>query len=331
MRIACSVGIATLAILVCNAHVASAQLVQESIGSRALGMGGAFVAVADDPSAVYWNPAGLATAGPGGAVIGWSQFRTGDQTTLPTSSGPTSRTAFATSLGSLPVGIAYAKFHESALVRSANGTLTTETLDTGQYTVTLLQTVAPGIVVGGNLKYLNATLTTALPGGATTGDSLDLGTTSGANSSGAFDLDVGVMASSPHLRIGFVMKNLRQPTFTPAAGSATSDPVTLQRTARVGVAVLTGRGPTLAMDVDLVTVDLMDGSRRMIAFGGEQRLGKKLEARGGVRWSLIGNRYPVGTAGASVMLHSNLWLDANYTRGALLGDRGYGVAMRVGY
>ncbi len=28
----------------------------EAVGTRALGMGGAFVAVADDASAVYWNP-----------------------------------------------------------------------------------------------------------------------------------------------------------------------------------------------------------------------------------------------------------------------------------
>ncbi len=41
---------------------ACAQVV-ESVGSRALGMGGAFVAVASDSSAVWWNPAGLA-AGP---------------------------------------------------------------------------------------------------------------------------------------------------------------------------------------------------------------------------------------------------------------------------
>ena len=31
------------------------------VGARAEGMGGAFVAVADDASAVYWNPAGIAT------------------------------------------------------------------------------------------------------------------------------------------------------------------------------------------------------------------------------------------------------------------------------
>ncbi len=32
----------------------------ETVGVRALGMGGAFVAVADDATANYWNPAGLA-------------------------------------------------------------------------------------------------------------------------------------------------------------------------------------------------------------------------------------------------------------------------------
>src|SRR3954466_13822605 len=32
----------------------------EAVGTRAAGMGGAFVAVADDASAAYWNPAGFA-------------------------------------------------------------------------------------------------------------------------------------------------------------------------------------------------------------------------------------------------------------------------------
>jgi hypothetical protein len=33
----------------------------ESVGTRAQGMGGAFVAVADDATSTWWNPAGLAT------------------------------------------------------------------------------------------------------------------------------------------------------------------------------------------------------------------------------------------------------------------------------
>jgi hypothetical protein len=37
-----------------------AQFLKIDIGARAIGMGGAFVATADDISAIYWNPAGLA-------------------------------------------------------------------------------------------------------------------------------------------------------------------------------------------------------------------------------------------------------------------------------
>ena len=36
-----------------------------SIGPKALGMGGAFVGLANDPSAIYWNPAGLTGQGNG--------------------------------------------------------------------------------------------------------------------------------------------------------------------------------------------------------------------------------------------------------------------------
>jgi hypothetical protein len=36
-----------------------AQFLKIGIGSRAAGMGDAFTAVADDPSAIYWNPAGM--------------------------------------------------------------------------------------------------------------------------------------------------------------------------------------------------------------------------------------------------------------------------------
>src|SRR6202011_2441845 len=41
----------------------------ESVGIRAQGMAGAFVAVADDATATWWNPAGLATGAYFNAVI----------------------------------------------------------------------------------------------------------------------------------------------------------------------------------------------------------------------------------------------------------------------
>src|SRR5690349_13999017 len=60
MRIARSVRAVLMTALVFScAAPASAQL-YESVGTRAQGMAGAFVAVADDASATWWNPAGLA-------------------------------------------------------------------------------------------------------------------------------------------------------------------------------------------------------------------------------------------------------------------------------
>ncbi|MDP7421553.1 MAG: PorV/PorQ family protein [bacterium] len=42
-----------------QAVMESAPFYRLGIGARALGMGGAFVAVADDPTTIYWNPSGL--------------------------------------------------------------------------------------------------------------------------------------------------------------------------------------------------------------------------------------------------------------------------------
>ncbi|MDE0301029.1 MAG: PorV/PorQ family protein [Candidatus Poribacteria bacterium] len=39
----------------------TAEFLSHGVGARALGMGGAFVSIADDATAAYWNPAGLAS------------------------------------------------------------------------------------------------------------------------------------------------------------------------------------------------------------------------------------------------------------------------------
>src|SRR5262245_24452543 len=46
------------ALILCCSTPAAAQVRFEIMGARALGMAGAFVAVADDTTAFHWNPAG---------------------------------------------------------------------------------------------------------------------------------------------------------------------------------------------------------------------------------------------------------------------------------
>ena len=48
-------------VLVCAAAAPAQAQSSDQVGVRALGMGGAFTAVADDSTATWWNPAGLAS------------------------------------------------------------------------------------------------------------------------------------------------------------------------------------------------------------------------------------------------------------------------------
>src|SRR6185503_18003875 len=68
-------------LLASSALPASAQI-YESVGTRAQGMGGAFVAVVDDATATWWNPAGLATGAYFSSVIERGR------TTEPAEAGP---------------------------------------------------------------------------------------------------------------------------------------------------------------------------------------------------------------------------------------------------
>ena len=57
MLATCFIGIPTGHAADEGAH--AAEFLSHGVGARALGMGGAFVAIADDATATYWNPAGL--------------------------------------------------------------------------------------------------------------------------------------------------------------------------------------------------------------------------------------------------------------------------------
>jgi hypothetical protein len=291
-------------------------------------MGGAFVAVADDASAVYWNPAGLATAGPIGATIEWTRLRSGNSNGVPQLGNGGQNASFA-SLGTLPVGLFYGKIRNTQLIPVSPGVTNLETLETTQFGATILQSLTQGVVLGSSLKYIRGGLTQGQSAASSTSDVIDDGLNLSGPKNGAFDFDVGLMVDLKRVRLGLTARNLRQPVFVDSAGNATS----LKRQSRAGVAVKATDGLTLAMDVDLDTVDLRGGLRRMIAFGGENRLSPRLAIRGGVRWNLEvdgGVRRPVAAAGASVRIRPRFWVDGFYTQGRAGGDRGFGFGLRAG-
>ncbi len=311
---------------VVGASPAAAQQVFESVGERALGMGGAFVAVADDATAVHWNPAGLIAGPAAGMTIGWHRFQSGNQK-APPQPGPGRRSASFTSLGTLPLGLSYGHFETATLVSDPAGGVSVETLQTSQFSVTVLQTVAPHVVVGTTVKYVRGHVATGPAGAATAGEALAQASDLEVPRRGRFDWDLGVLATMARVRVGLTWKNLRSPSFGDVATVAN----TLPRQARLGVAILPSAGLTLAMDLDLNTVDLRDGLRRIFALGGEGRVGPRLVVRSGVRWNLQGSRQPVGTVGLSVGLRAGVWLDSHYAQGRVDEQREFGAALRAGF
>ena len=289
-------------------------------------MGGAFVAVADDPSATHWNPAGLILGQPAGMTIGFHRFQIGNPDAPPLP-GPSRRSSSLTSLGTWPIGVSYGRFRTFKLVAGANGETVATSFENSVYAATLLHSIIQGLTVGTTVKYLRGGSIAGLVEGATTGDALDVIADRDIVTNGSYDLDVGVMADFQQLRVGLNWKNLRSPSFGEIEGPAN----TLPRQARLGLAILPATGLTLAMDVDLDTVALADGPRRMLAVGGEGRLGQRVAVRTGMRWNLEGAGQRVGAIGGSVMIRGGFWLDGHYSQGQTRDDQEYGVAARAGF
>jgi hypothetical protein len=69
----------TLAQNVSKVGTSAAPFLKIPVGSRGVGMGGAFVSVADDPSALFWNPGGLPRVGSMGVIVDHSPWLPGLQ------------------------------------------------------------------------------------------------------------------------------------------------------------------------------------------------------------------------------------------------------------
>src|SRR5215831_2562687 len=299
--------------LVCLlAATPAAAQIYESVGTRAQGMAGAFVAVADDATAAWWNPAGLAT----GAVLNLV-FETGRVTEPrdPTGAFPGTTTGtrgFAFALPSLGVNFYRLRISESTPVSPADTTDGTRqdgggptahvrSVPVGQLGVTFGQSLGDHLVVATTLKVVRAGQATAVVDAS--GNPLDAADDLDVDSHTGFDLDLGAMLSFTHLRLGISMRNTTAPSF-----GDEPDAVSLERQSRAGVAYLSGpwgvlQSVVVDADFDLTSTSTLFGEVCHAAVGTEVNiLNKRLAVRAGASRSTVGASRQAASTGFSVAI-----------------------------
>ncbi|MEQ1759039.1 MAG: hypothetical protein ABL986_12020 [Vicinamibacterales bacterium] len=315
---------------------ATAQIV-ESVGERALGMGGAFVAVASDSSATWWNPAALAD----GPFFDLSIGRATEARDFGFPAGRDRVSGFA-----LSTPVVGASFRRVALVSTApvasigqpaggrenEGGQTALTAWSGSALGgTIVQTLFDGTHVGATLKYVRGAIRTgtAAPGSSPETAIDQAGDLDDGRAESQFDLDIGALATAGAVRLGVVVRNVRAASFGDGA-------FRLPRQARVGVAFSAeaAGGPplTVSVDADLREYESGSGRRRVIAVGAEQWLaGKRLGLRAGARFNQAGHEERALTAGASIAIGRGSILEAHVVGGGSPAEQGWGTGVRVSF
>jgi hypothetical protein len=347
MRIAslpsvCLVACVSVVFSVSVASRAGAQTA-DAIGVRAQGMGGAFTAVADDATASWWNPAGLAGGAYLNALIEIGSHRDPpDNGAIPGDAASAWRANVRSFAFGFPaLGVSYYRLQFSEIQpETSTGAATGDRQEGGaaqvrlrsmilnQFGTTVGQSLGSHLVVGTTAKLVNAGVASAA---APTG-SLDTAALLPVSGETHFDLDLGVMAVFGRARLGLTVRNLWAPEFYSGA-----DAFTLTRQARAGVALSSGtRGvigaATVAFDADLTTTPTVLGDERRVAVGTELWMpSKAFGFRGGVGASTIGERRTSLSAGGSAALKKGFYVDGELTGGTDHGRRGWSVSLRLTY
>ncbi|MBA3231837.1 MAG: conjugal transfer protein TraF [Acidobacteria bacterium] len=308
----------------------------EAAGTRAAGMGGAFVAVADDASAVYWNPAGFAA----GSFFSLVLDRLSSQAEPVDALSGGSQSGFQMALGMPALGFSYYRLRGTRVGPTPNDEgqgltgepLRLDSLVTHHVGATLVQSVAQGVAVGATLKMVRGIAGSAVRPGVTRGDLLDEGAALLGRASNTFDADIGVMVSTGRIKAGLTIRNLLEPEFEAAGGGKLG----LDRQARAGVALMPIEGWLVAADLDLLSAaDALGAERRNFAVGTEGRLGRRAFVRAGGRFDTRGEspggRAATFSVGGSYAVTGSVLVDAQATAGSRWGGRGWGVGARFVY
>jgi hypothetical protein len=283
---------------------------------------GAFVAVADDASAVYWNPAGQAS----GAYFSLVFDRTQADTFPSGESRGGERSSWLLALGAPALGLSYYRLQSSAFGPAgpeAPGRSRVESLVTHHAGATVVQTIAGSFALGATVKLVRGIANAGVGAGDGRAllDALPMG-----RASTRVDVDAGAMVTFGGARAGVTFRNLTRPEFeTPL-----NEELHLDRQARAGFAFLVLPGWTAAIDFDLTLNHGPFGDVRTLAFGAEGQLTRRAVARAGLQLNTAGDaRTPMGSVGASYAVAGSLFVDAHFTAGSEHGFAGWGVAGRV--
>jgi hypothetical protein len=293
--------------------LAAPSAAQGPVGTRASGMSGAFVAVADDATAVYWNPAGLATGSFVSAVIDLGQAVIGPVSSQ-TIVNQEDTTVFV-GVSATAIGVAY--YRVATYGRpdepEVNGDRSREEVGRGVHALTtsvlgssLVQSLSEHIVVGATPKIVR--------------------TETGKD----FDVDAGVMVSWSHFHAGVVGRNLTTPTFDTEDGLAA---VELGREVRVGGAWGSGWSGLsrviIAVDGDVMSRPTPAGDRRDLAGGVETWwFNRRLGVRGGISRSTIGEAREALSGGLSLGVTAGMLIEGHVARGDA-EERSWSVGLRM--
>lgn len=307
------------------------------IGTRAAGMGGAFVGVADDASAVYWNPAGLAAGAYFSLVLDGGVRRAAPD------EGPRGEkhSSFLLAATMPALGLSYYRLRaavasaDSPAMSAPTGTpsVRVDTLVTNHAGVTFVQSLVPSVAIGSTVKLVRGIAASGLTESAGAAEALDSAEPRGDGAT-RVDLDLGIMAAGRRVKAGLTLRNVREPEFTTPEGRT----LKLERQARAGVSYALTSGILLAADADLLTSADGFGERRDAAFGIEGRLARRAWVRSGLRFNTAGNSdgQPDGTgraftAGGSYAATASVTIDAVVISGGDRAGRGWGISARFVY
>ena len=312
---------------------------QAPIGTRAAGLAGAFVGVADDASAVYWNPAGLATGPIVSFLASFGDDKTAQDDTQAVAGEQHTGRIVALSLP--PIGIAYYRsgvFGTQRVATAVTGPPSREevrrsvqALTTSTVGVSLLQSLTEYIVVGATPKVVWGTAARGQTTGLSAGDALDAAADLDGESRSTFDVDAAVMVALQRLRLGLVARNLTAPAFEVSEG----EEIELSREVRVGAAWGSGwpghSRVVVSVDGDVTSRVTPFGDRRDLAAGVETWWGnRRVGLRGGVRRSTVGEARAAVAAGVSYAVRPSMFVESHVTAGEL-NERGWSIGARMGF